>query len=133
MVSQLTYAPLQILLVEDNLTFAASVKAFLHQIQGIEVVGHAVNGPEALLKTLQFHPDLMLLDIGLQGMNGFDVANSILDLKKPPMIVFLTMNDGEAYRLQAKRTGADGFISKANFATDLFPLLDKLVEKRMMQ
>jgi DNA-binding NarL/FixJ family response regulator len=132
MVSKDKYAPLQILLVEDNLTFATSVKAFLAQIHGVAVVGHAINGPEAIAKTLQLHPHLLLMDIGLQGMNGFEIANTILDLKQPPMVVFLSMHDGEAYRRQAKKTGADGFISKATFSTDLFPLLDQLVEKRLM-
>jgi hypothetical protein len=42
------------------------------------------------------------------------------------------MHDGEAYRNKAKKMGADGFVSKTNFATDLFPLIDKLIEKRLM-
>jgi DNA-binding NarL/FixJ family response regulator len=127
------YEPLQILLVEDNQTFATAVKDFLSLVNGVKLVGHAINGPQAISQTMQLRPQLILMDIGLQGMNGFEVASLVLDLTKPPTVIFLSMHDGEAYRNKAKKMGADGFVSKTNFATDLFPLIDKLIEKRLMQ
>ena len=127
-----SYQPLRILLVEDNQTFATSVKDFLALVNGVTVVGHATDGPQAISKILQEHPQLVLMDIGLPGMNGFEIASLILDLKTPPIVIFLSMHDGEAYRSKARKLGADGFISKSNFATDLFPLIDQLVEKRLM-
>lgn len=127
------YELLEILLVEDNQTFATAVKDFLGLVNGVRLVGHATNGPQAISQTLQLHPHLILMDIGLHGMNGFEIASLVLDLQKPPVVIFLSMHDGEAYRSKAKKLGADGFVSKNNFATDLFPLIDKLIEKRLMQ
>jgi DNA-binding NarL/FixJ family response regulator len=132
MVQTPSYEPLTVLLVEDNQTFATAVKDFLRLVNGVEVVGHATDGPDAISKTLQLHPQLILMDVGLHGMNGFEIASLVLDLKKPPVVIFLSMHDGEAYRNKAKRMGADGFVSKTNFATDLFPLIDRLIEKRLM-
>lgn len=127
------YEPLEILLVEDNQTFATAVKDFLTLVNGVKLVGHATNGPQAIAQTLQLHPQLILMDIGLHGMNGFEVASLVLDLAQALTVIFLSMHDGEAYRQKAKKLGADGFVSKNNFATDLFPLIDRLIEKRLMQ
>ena len=132
MVSRSLYEPLRVLLVEDNLTFATAVKDFLRLVNGVEVVGHATDGPQAISKTLQLSPQLILMDVGLHGMNGFEIASLVLDLESPPVVVFLSMHDGEAYRTKARKLGADGFVSKTNFATDLFPLIDRLIEKRLM-
>jgi DNA-binding NarL/FixJ family response regulator len=132
MVATPNYEPLEILLVEDNQTFATAVKDFLTLVNGVKLVGHATNGPQAITQTLRLHPNLILMDIGLQGMNGFEIASLVLDLEHPPTVIFLSMHDGEAYRAKAKKMGADGFVSKNNFATDLFPLIDKLIEKRLM-
>jgi DNA-binding NarL/FixJ family response regulator len=132
MVTTPNYEPLEILLVEDNQTFATAVKDFLTLVNGVKLVGHATNGTQAISQTMQLHPQLILMDIGLHGMNGFEIASLVLDLARPPMVIFLSMHDGEAYRNKAKKMGADGFVSKTNFATDLFPLIDRLIEKRLM-
>jgi DNA-binding NarL/FixJ family response regulator len=132
MVTTPNYEPLEILLVEDNQTFATAVKDFLTLVNGVKLVGHATDGPQAIAQTMDLHPQLILMDIGLHGMNGFEVASLVLDLAKPPLVIFLSMHDGEAYRNKAKKMGADGFVSKTNFATDLFPLIDRLIEKRLM-
>ncbi len=126
------YEPLEILLVEDNFVFATAVKDFLSLVNGVKLVGHAINGPQAISQILKLHPQLVLMDIGLHGMNGFEIASLVLDLARPPTVIFLSMHDGEAYRSKAKKLGADGFVSKSNFASDLFPLIDKLIEKRLM-
>lgn len=133
MVPRSNYEPLRILLVEDNLTFATAVKDFLRLVTGVEVIGHATDGPQAISKTLQLHPQLILMDVGLHGMNGFEIASLVLNLESPPVVIFLSMHDGDAYRIKARKMGADGFVSKTNFATDLFPLIDRLIEKRLMK
>ncbi len=127
------YPPLQVLLVEDNPTFATAVQDFLGLVNGVQVVGHALDGPQAISQTLQLHPQLILMDVGLNGMSGFDVASLVLGLDAPPAVIFLSMHDGEAYRTRARKLGASGFVSKANFATDLFPLIDQLIEQRLLQ
>lgn len=132
MVTMPHYKPLEILLVEDNQTFATAVKDFLTLVNGVSMVGHASNGQQAISLTLKLHPHLILMDIGLHGMNGFEIASLVLELAKPPTVIFLSMHDGEAYRAKAKKLGADGFVSKNNFATDLFPLIDKLIETKLM-
>jgi len=122
--------PYKILLVDDNQTFVTSVKNFLGGIAGISVVDHAVNGVEALQKAQQLHPDLVLLDIAMPEMDGLVVAAQMQSWSQAPTIVFLSMNDNNAYREAACQVGATGFVSKANFVTELIPLVEKLVMSR---
>jgi CheY-like chemotaxis protein len=76
-------------------------------------------------------PDLMLLDISLGGMSGFDVARNIAALDQPPAFIFLTMHDQLAYREKAQKLGALGFVLKDHFVDDLPPILDYLLASRL--
>jgi DNA-binding NarL/FixJ family response regulator len=127
------YAPLEIMLVEDHEKFADSVKGFLGQIKGVRLVNHASTGSQAIDGYLHYLPHLVLMDISLGNMSGFDVAKHILCTSHPPILVFLSMHDTAPYRDMAKRMGADGFISKSNFATELFPMIDRLIEERLLR
>ena len=119
-----------ILLVDDNQTFAASVKQFLSMLQGATVVGHATNGLDALEKAKTLATDLILLDIGLPDMSGLDIAKALQSWPAPPKVIFLTMHNNQAYRDAADKVGASGFVSKANFVSQLFPMIEDLVSKR---
>jgi DNA-binding NarL/FixJ family response regulator len=128
--------PLKVLLADDNASFAAAVKQFLHLLPGTDVVGHARNGDEALALVDRMRPDVLLLDIGMPGKNGFEVARSLRahadvgsDVRgQPPMphIVFLSLNDGPAYRGMARELGVTHFVGKADFVAELPPLIQDL-------
>lgn len=123
----------KILLVDDNLTFVTSVRNFLSGLTGVSVVDHAVNGVQALQKVQQLRPDLVLLDIAMPDMDGLEVAAQMQAWSQVPTIVFLSMNDNDAYREAARHVGAKGFVSKANFVTELIPLVEQLVASRTMK
>jgi DNA-binding NarL/FixJ family response regulator len=120
-------APLRTLLVEDNSTFANSVMDYLRQMPQVKVVGHATNGPEAIGSYLNLLPQLVLMDIGLQGMTGFQIADLMLGGDRAPSIIFLSMHNEEAYRTKAKKMGAYGFVNKSEFPDALMPLIDQLL------
>jgi DNA-binding NarL/FixJ family response regulator len=122
-------APLTLLLVEDNANFAASVKGYLAAMEHISVVGHAVDAPQAVARVIEFHPDLVLLDIALGHGNGFDVARCLSTLEHAPAVIFLTMHDQLAYRNQASALGALALVGKDRFVQDLTPLLHTLVAR----
>lgn len=123
----------KILLVDDNLTFAASVKQFLQILQGARVVGHATNGQQALEQAKTLEPDLILLDIGLPDMTGLDIARTMQTWPAPPKVIFLTMHNNQPYREAAQKVGAAGFVSKANFVSQLFPMIEDLVRRQGQQ
>lgn len=116
----------KVLLVDDNPTFLSSVRMFLGMLPNMEVVGEAYDGPAALAQADTLQPDLALLDIALPEMNGLEVARRLQSLPRPPRIVFLSIHDSPDYRAAASSLGADGYVSKANFVTELFPIVKRL-------
>jgi DNA-binding NarL/FixJ family response regulator len=116
----------KVLLVDDNQTFISSLRLFLGMLPGMEVVGEAHNGLEAVNQAGKLQPDLALLDIALPEMNGLEVARRLQSLPRPPSIVFLSIHDNEDYRAAASSLGAAGYVSKADFVTELFPIVTRM-------
>lgn len=120
---------LRILLADDNPTFMLAVQQFLSTLPGTEVVGVAANGRDAMALANTLRPDLLLLDIGMPEMNGLEAARRMHLWPDPPLVVFLSMHNGQAYRDAASQVGAAGFISKGDFVDEL-PAMITTVEAR---
>lgn len=129
MTGENTPVRLRILLADDNPTFALAVQQFLSTLAGTEVVGVADNGRTAMALAEDLRPDLLLLDIGMPEMNGLEAARRMHLWPNPPLVVFLSMHNGQAYRDAASQVGAIGFISKGDFVDEL-PAMIKAVETR---
>jgi len=120
----------KILLVDDNQTFLSSLRLFLGMLPDVEVVGEAYDGRDALMKAIDLKPDLTLLDIALPEMNGLEVARRLQTLPQPPSVVFLSIHDDDDYRDAASRLGAAGYVSKADFVTELFPIMTRMAGEK---
>ncbi len=116
----------RILLVDDNTTFMAAVRLFLGMFDGVTVVGEASDGPNALIQAGTLNPDLVLLDIAMPAMNGLEVARRMQSWAKPPRVIFLSMHDTPDYRAAAEQVGSAGYIGKADFVVELFPILKQM-------
>ena len=118
---------IKILLVDDNPTFLTAIRGFFDRLPGTEVIAEARDGREALTKAEKLQPDLVLMDIAMPELNGLNAARAMQYWPSPPYIVFLSMNDSEAYRAAARGLGASGFVSKSNFVIELLPIIDQIV------
>lgn len=118
---------LKILLVDDNAAYLAAVCNLLGELPGVEVLGQAHGGREALRLARQMHPDLMLLDVAMPSMNGLEVARAMLGWTKRPCVVFVSMHDDPDYRAAANGLGAIGYIGKSDLTVELPPLLQRLM------
>ena len=100
------------LLVDDHLLFRQGIRRLLESESDIEVVGEASSAVEAMAKTRELQPDVVLFDIGMPGLSPFESVRHIhKDLPKIK-IVFLTMyKDGE-YLIQGLEAGAVGYVLK---------------------
>ena len=119
---------LRIMLVDDNLTFLASVKKTLGLVANTEVVAEAHDGEQALALARALQPDLMLLDIVMPGMNGLEVARVMQRWPLSPRVLFLSMHDNESYRCASHALGALGLVGKANFVAELLPIMSQLAQ-----
>ena len=118
--------PLRTLIVDDNHTFVESAANFLMERPQIEVVGSAYSGQEALDKVEEFAPDLVLMDLSMPQMDGFEATRKIKARDNPPVVIILTLYDYPEYRDRAKIAGADGFVSKVDLGVKLMPLISEL-------
>jgi DNA-binding NarL/FixJ family response regulator len=117
-----------ILLVDDSPEFLQSAERFLAADPDIEVVGCARSGREAIAQVTQLHPDLVLMDLGMPGMNGLEATCRIRARSDAPRVVILTLHDNAEYRVAALAAGAEGYVTKSEFGTALLPFIHVLFD-----
>lgn len=78
------------IIVDDELYSRDELKFLLQSFPSIQIVGEAETGEAAIMKCIQLQPDVVFLDVEMPLMNGIEVAKALIELKKPPLIVFAT-------------------------------------------
>lgn len=107
-----------VLLVDDNERFRQFARATL-STPGIEIISEASDGLEAVHKAEELQPALIVLDIGLPGLNGLEAARRIRRLSPNSTILFLSQESSADVVQEALNLGALGFVVKAHAASDL--------------
>lgn len=100
------------MLVDDHAVLRDGLKNILGMEQGIEVVGEAISGSEAVQKAASLLPDVILMDINIPDINGIEVTKMIKRDFPMMKILILTMYDHDEYFMSAIREGADGYLLK---------------------
>ena len=114
---------LKVLLVDDHERFRQSVASFLNEQGCVEIVGEAVDGNEAITKSEQLHPDLVLMDVDMPNRDGFEATREIKLQRPETKVVILSMHGSDIYRRAAWRCAADGFIDKSSMKESLLTLI----------
>ena len=109
----------RVLLADDHALVRAGIRALLQNIAGIEVVGEASNGREALLLIGERQPDVVLMDITMPEMNGLEVVTRMSVEFPNVRVIILSMHTSEEYVLQAARAGVAGYLLKGARAAEL--------------
>ena len=104
-----------VLIVDDHPSFRASARTLL-EAEGYEVIGEAENGIAAVRAAKKLHPDLVLLDVQLPDLDGFQVAERLRELDDPPQVVLTSSRDGADYGRCIECSGARGFVPKADLS-----------------
>jgi DNA-binding NarL/FixJ family response regulator len=115
--------PVDVLLVDDHKIMRDGIKAILNRSNEFRVVGEAENGTDAVQFVRKFRPQLVLMDIGLPGLNGVETTAEILRHQPDCKIVILSMYDDEHSVVSAVRSGARAFILKRASDNDLLEAL----------
>jgi DNA-binding NarL/FixJ family response regulator len=106
--------PIRVVLAEDHVEFRLGLKEMLSTDGGIEVVGEAENGAQAVALAREVRPDVIVLDLVMPVMEGREALGLILrDVSPPPGIVILTMHDQPHLRREFMRIGASAFLAKS--------------------
>ena len=103
---------IKIVLAEDHLIVRKGLKNLLEDEKGIQVIGEASDGREAIDVVETVQPDLLIADIRMPVMSGLDAAQDLSRRPNPPKILILSMHDDEDYIFQSVEVGASGYLLK---------------------
>jgi len=104
-----------VLIVDDSEGFRRSARLLL-QDDGFDIVGEAHDGSSALARVDELRPTLVLLDVQLDGEDGFDVAECLSARPDAPAVVMVSTRDARSYAPRLATTPARGFIAKAELS-----------------
>lgn len=105
----------KVLIVDDHATFRASARLLLES-EGFQVVGEADDGESAIEQAAALAPDLVLLDVQLPDIDGFEVASRVTHIDTAPVVILVSSRDGGDFGPMVKACGARGFIAKAELS-----------------
>ena len=111
-----------ILIVDDHDAFRAAARGLLSR-RGFCVVGESATGQEAVEAASRLRPDVLLLDVQLPDIDGFEVARAVLAMPAPPAVVLVSTRDARDFGGRIRASGALGFITKSRLSGDTLSAL----------
>ena len=138
---------IRVILADDHAVVRAGIRSMIENLAEIEIVGQASNGREALQLVEKIQPDVLVTDISMPEMNGFEATLQVTKAFPKVRVLILSMHTSEEYVFQALRSGATGYLLKdaevqevevairavAGGATYVTPSVSKQVVEAYMQ
>lgn len=121
-----------ILLVDDHPLLRKGLQQLLSLADNLEIVAEASNGAEAVALGVELDPDLILLDLNMQGMNGLDTLSRLRDEGVTSRIVMLTVSDADEDVLEAISRGADGYLLKDMEPEELLEQIQRALQGKLV-
>ena len=104
--------PVRVLLADDHNLFRAGVRGLLKSFGGFDIVGEAMDGQEAVALAERERPDVLLMDVGMPGLNGIEAAERVRAVAPATRVIILSMHTGEEHVMRALKAGAAGYVLK---------------------
>jgi DNA-binding NarL/FixJ family response regulator len=120
--------PLTVLLAEDHALVRAGVRSLLSDLPGVEVIGEAVNGRQAVRLVGRLRPRVVLMDITMAELNGLDATERIRRRYPATSVIILSMHTSQAYVRRAREAGAAGYVPKDSGRAELEQALFAVAE-----
>ena len=124
----LTTLSITVLLVDDFAAFRASVSSLLRKKPELQIVAEASDGIEAVQKSRQLQPDVILLDIGLPKLNGIEAARQIGEVAPQSKGIFVTQETSADIMTEAIGLGGTGYVVKTKVESELLKAIDLVLE-----
>ena len=108
-----------LMLVEDHDIVRTGLRSFLETQPGLRVVAEAANGEEAVQRVMETHPQIVLMDISMPGMDGLEATRRIKEGLPDCLILALTVHQDKQYLMEMLRAGASGYVTKQSASEEL--------------
>ncbi len=120
---------IRVLIADDHRLFAQALEAILATDDRIEVAGHAGDGAEAVKLARSLEPDVILMDIEMPGMDGFEATRQIRKRKGDACVLMLTGSNSRTDVDRAREAGAAGYVTKDRIAAELIDAIIEVSQK----
>lgn len=118
---------MRVLLADDHALFRAGLASLLNA-WGVQMIGQAANGNEAIARARELHPDLVLMDINMPGLNGLE-ATRVIKTEFPDIkVIILTVSDDQEDLFEAIKSGAEGYLLKNLREEEFADLLNRIAQ-----
>jgi DNA-binding NarL/FixJ family response regulator len=108
-----------VLIADDHALVRAGIRALLERIDRVKVVGEAGNGLQVLELIRELEPDVVLLDLTMPGLSGFEVLKETSERFPEVHVIVLSVHDSAEYAIHALRSGASGYLPKSAASAEL--------------
>jgi DNA-binding NarL/FixJ family response regulator len=108
----------RVLIVDDQEPFRQAARMVVELTDGFDVVGEAETGEDSVAMAQELHPDLVLMDVNLPGINGLDATRQILGASDTVVVLLLSTYEEAEYAPRAAECGASAYIPKSSFGPD---------------
>lgn len=119
-----------VLIADGNDNFIKDSVEFLNKHFAVPVIGISFNGEDAVDKVIKLSPEILIIDITAEKLNGLEAARSLKKLIDPPKVIISSDFDNSDYRKLARQYGADAFVCKKKFDTQL-PHILKIINSNI--
>jgi DNA-binding NarL/FixJ family response regulator len=123
--------PLRVLIADDHRLFAEALQAILAADERIEVVGRASDGSEAVELTRRLGPDIVLMDVSMPVLDGFEATREIRAESEETRILMLTGSNSRADVDRSRQAGASGYVTKDRIASELVAAIVEVTQRRL--
>ena len=120
-----TMNPIRLLVVDNNPRLHELINEFFARFDQYIIVGNALSGNDGIRLAGQLKPDLILLDIRMDDINGIEMIPRLHKILPEVKIIMLTLYDLDIYRQAAEAAGAKGYVLKGDIFTSLIPAIEK--------
>lgn len=117
---------IRVLIADDHTIVRTGLRALIKGEAGMDLVGEATCGEEALLLTQELHPDILVLDLSLPDMDGIQVTRKLKREQSDVRVLILTVHEDEALLRESMRAGASGYILKHAAESELVAAIHTL-------
>jgi DNA-binding NarL/FixJ family response regulator len=118
---------IRVLLADDQVLVRTGLRTILEDAGGFDVVGEAGDGGEAVARSAELHPDVVLMDVRMPTLDGIEATRRISGQPQPARVLVLTTFDLDEYVYAGLRAGASGFLLKDALAADLVSAIRAVV------